>query len=87
MVTFLTSKPGARPLRALTEKERSTIVNALHVASHEYDRDAANAIVRMATDGFNQGEANLIAAFQRQAVEARALAEIIEQTDEITVRK
>jgi hypothetical protein len=53
----------------LTDSELSTLTNALHVAADIYDADAASS------ESFRE-------QFERQAKEARALAEKLEEESE-----
>jgi hypothetical protein len=56
----------------LTDSELSTLTNALHVAAEIYDKDAATESV---TPRFRE-------QFERQAIEARALADKLEALSE-----
>lgn len=69
----------------ITEHERGTLVNALHVAAREYDEVAANIIAT--ADLTKSHGTRVYHQFKQQSAEARALAEKIEQADEIIVKE
>lgn len=63
--------------REITERERSTIVNALHLAASAY-ADISNSV---------SDDPVFADQFTRQSKEAKALAEMIENADEITIKE
>lgn len=64
----------------LNETERNLLVNALHVAAEQYDRDAVTVAAEFGTEG------RTVKQFRGQAESARRWAELIENASEVIIR-
>ncbi len=64
----------------LNDTERNLIINALHVAAEQYDRDAVTVAAEFGEEG------RTVKQFRSQAVSARLWAEKIENAGTVIIR-